>query len=397
MKSLSKTLIQLALISLISISVCKDITWLDLAKKEVERLAMPYPRFADQLIISINTSGGFGVQYFQIEELDEQITNNDFPEELRNKIRSIVWTDSVEYQGFTFTQFDGMSILDESAGVIKKVNGRVDIFYFNSQTVASLRTPMNTIVYQDCVKFIVWDVYCEDRYIQVPRAFMISEISVINDALRSHAYEGLSAELNKQESLMYLGEIDVSELVNNEIINKQKQQNQEQINTVLEIYKHDKYFKQMPLNAKDLIKEIEENEFPSISPTHLEQFFDNFINNISHKILDDHSKILNIILKSLDSHEVSKIAFFKFFVTNNQSKLDLYYIFMNYNQIDENYSIIIKFMKTEIKINSSLLIIKINNDEMINYSTVQRDESKESIKDLTPLMNLFEIVCQYEE
>ena len=239
-----------------------------------------------------------------------------------------------------------------------------------------------------------WDFYCWDVQRVVPRAFTMSEINLINDALRSWTYQVLYDSIAKEEDQTYLGEELSNKSSNVDIFEKNRKQNDELINKVLDIHKNDKFIMQLPSNVHDLNKSIKTNEFPSISPLHLEQFFNNFFNNISKKSFDNQSNIVNLIVKSLGSHEEFKIDSVRLFITNNKSKLDLYYLFLNYNEKDELYTVSVKMIKTDIELRSSLLIVKINDHETINFSSDGGFDIDNTTNDLMPLMNLFEIVCQ---
>ena len=132
MKTLCKILLKLTLVILISVAKCHNKDWLILTKNEINKLLTPFPQEAKNFIHYINTLGGFTTHVSKIENLEEQSKSWNFPEGVLNKIRSIVWTDSIEYQIFTFEQLYGVSILEESAGIVRKTNGFLNIFFLKS-------------------------------------------------------------------------------------------------------------------------------------------------------------------------------------------------------------------------------------------------------------------------
>ena len=393
MGSFRNTLIKLALIVLLSSVTCHDKEWLEVAKKEVKRLMNPYPEEADKLLYYIKTSFEFTTDMLPSDVLIDESTKLEYPEEVLNKILAILFTDSIEYQAFTFNKVDDVGKLNESLGIVRKLNGWVSIFYLEAEAFASLRTQNDTTLIKECITFIDWE-HCEFFEHYVPRPFTLAEISLINDALRSKVYEGLFMEIEKQENLMFLSEKDNSETSYFDMFNEEEKHNTEKIDTVLQIYKNDKYIRQLPSNAADINKFMSRNEFPSIAPIYLEQYFKNLFNNISGKILDDNYTILYLILNSLESHNENNISSVKLFVTNNQSKLIMYYLILQYDATDKKYSIRVKSMETDIKLETSLLFIKINDYDLLNISKREGFEADNLTNELKPLMNLFELVCQ---
>ena len=155
MNSINRLIIKSILIYLFFISICKCDDWMELIKKEVEQLKTPFPSDGDRLVFWVNSSGDITTQYFPIDEMEEAFEENEFSEELKNKIRSIIWTNSITFQSFSYNQFIGLSILVETAGVARKLDNEVDLFFFTSHTIASLR-PQYTIVKKKMLNFPIF-------------------------------------------------------------------------------------------------------------------------------------------------------------------------------------------------------------------------------------------------
>jgi len=384
------------LLSLATFCVAKD--WIDIIKYELEILRTTEPYETGRLVEGIKTDGYYNMDSFDLSELEEVLSENEFPEELKNKIRGLIWADSVTFQGFHFSLMTGIANLYEMAGVARKGRNQVDLFYFASTSIATLRQQMEKISVKVCSSFFgLFDIYCswEDKYI--PRPYTIQEISIISDALRSKAYDSIYDTINSRMNLLFISnEVSVrsrKKLPKKSLLDDINHKRDETINPVIYAFKDDEFIKQLPKNANDFIKAIQVEHFFSIHEKNLDRFFETFVLNIKPGIPEDHVIELDNYLKSLNSSKISDISSLIFILTNKDKTLDMYNVFLNYEKQENRFRITVKKMKTKITLEANVLISKLNDGE-INSLIHQGTENKYEGNQFTPLLTLFNVVCQ---
>jgi len=395
------------LLSLVTFHDAKD--WIDIIKDELDLLRTREPYETKWLVERIDTKGDYDMDSFDLSEIEEVLSENEFSEELKNKVRGLIWADSVTFQGFHFSLMTGIANLYEMAGVARKVRNQVDLFYFASFSKALLRPQMEKVSVKDCVNFLGVDIYCYkvDRYI--PRAYTIQEINIISDALRSKAYDTIYDTINdnfgdtigdtlySNSNLLFLSnEISVparKKLQKKNLLDDLNHERDETINPIIYAFKDDDFIKQLPKNANDFIKAIQVEHFFSIHEKDLDRFFEAFIFNIKFGIPDNYVTQLDNYLKSMNSSKISDISSLIFILTNKDKKLDMYNVFLTYEKYENRFCITVKKMKTKITLEAQVLISKLNDGEM--NSLIQLGFGKKYEADqFTPVMTLFNVACQ---
>jgi hypothetical protein len=384
------------LLSVVTFCMAKD--WLDIIKYELEKMKTTEPSETGRLVEGIQTDGYYDLDSFKLSELEEVLTEKEFTEELKNKIRGLIWANSVTFQGFHFSLMTGIANLYEMAGVARKIRNKVDLFYFASTSYANLRPQMEKVSVKICSSFLgLFDFNCSwvDKYI--PRPFTIQEINSISDALRSNAYYSIYDTINSRTNLLFISdEVSVSarkKIPKKSFLDNISHKRDEAINQIIYTYKDDEFIRQLPLNANDFIKAIQVEHFYSIHEKNLDRFFETFVNNIKLGIPEDHVTELGNYLKSLDSSKISEISSLFFFLTNKDKTLDLYNVFLTYEKDENRFCITVKKIQTKISIDANILISKLNDGEM-NALINQGKEKKYVGNQFTPMMTLFNVVCQ---
>jgi hypothetical protein len=393
---MSYRLLKQILLTFILISFCKSEAWVDFLKLEVESLSRQYPLNGFGYIVSLSSRPLLSNENFRISELDSKLNDYVFNEELKNKIRLMLMSDLSTFKGFTFIYMQNLNSIYEIAGVIRKINDRLDIVYVETITSGDLIQKYDAVPVQVCQSFLFWELFCftYDKYI--PRPYTLEEIDIISYTLRSNSYEQLKYYLDTNYQSVINGGRTVTDTLQSYLdITETSVKNQiekDVIKEYLDAYSEDYYVKQLQSDS-NLLRAIQEDKFHSIHPNFLDQFLSTFINNISNDIYEGYSIFLKMTLKAMESKMISNISSFKFFVTNNNSKLDLYEVYLSYNDIDNYYNIRIRSLKTEIKIESSFLVSKMNDENMSSLVHGNQNEKDITIH-LIPLMRLFELLNQ---
>lgn len=350
------------------------------------------------MIEGIQTDGKYNFSSFELEDLEEIFSEEEFPEELKNKVRGLMWSDSVIFQGFHFSKLIGVASLYEIAGVARKIGSRGDLFFFSSTSVAKLKPQYSRVTVEECVNVLgLFKMNCGYVYKYNLREFTLEEIKIISDALRSKAYFSIYDTINSRKDLTFLDETSgVSSnkiLAINNFIDEVNRMRDMTINEVIQNFKDDKFIKTLPNKAKDIISSVQTDHFFMIHGKDLETFFKTFINNIKLGAPIEYLIQLENSLNSLKSSQISEMSSLNFFLTNKEKKLDLYNIFLTQDKEDLTYSITVKKMKSNISIKSEILISKLN-DSDIDILENLGPKNKYSENQFTPLMTLFRIVCQ---
>jgi len=371
--------------------------WIEVIKKELDLLRTPLPSGLEKLIVRIDTDSYYDLSAFQISELDDILVENDFPDELKNKIRALLWADTITFQGFHFTKMTGTASLFEIAGVARKIQNQVDLFYFASTSIAILKPQMEIVKVKKCENFLkFFEINCEWVNQNNPRPLTIHEINIIADTLKSRAYNGIYVAFNTQSSLSY-GSNDESVTVSksfskNNYFYQVNQIRNKEIDKILIAYKTDEFVKKaLSLNPADFIKAIQVDNFYSLVEKDIEKFFENFVNNIN---LCDHQIVyIHTLLKSLINSTIQDKSTLVFSFTNKDKILDLFYIFLSYEKHDNRYSITLKKRKTNVLMDADILLYKLNGGKL-NFLIDNSSDQKDFQDNYIPLMNIFELICQ---
>jgi hypothetical protein len=396
MKKSKHLIIQAFLILFILVSYSEENQWLDIVKKEIEHLRIPYPQGTEYLIADIKSGANYISQNFPLKELENKMTENNFSDELKNKLRSIIWTETITFQGFTYSQMLFFGLMVEVAGVVRKLKNDVDLFYYVTQTISFTKPQKTTIKSKKCITIFGWqELYCWPEYKEVPRGLYINEINMISDAMKSKSYDAILELLNSQTNLLFLNNENndsvLGYLSENYLLEKIKQEKDDVINTILETFKEDDIIKQVPQNASDFKNKIQKNHFYSIHRKDLEMFFETFVKNLNG-IPENHTIFLEYLLKSLDESKISNISSLTFFITNDKKQLDLYNVFLDFDQDENRYCITVRNMMTNISIDTNILVFKLNDD---NLKTLLHDTKRNGDygEQFVALINLFEVAC----
>jgi hypothetical protein len=397
MKSTLYNLLRATFILLILVASCKADEWLDIVKREIDHLRKPYPDTAKKFVTNIQSLAMYSSHNFQMHELDNKLQEINFSEQLKNKIRSIVWSDSITFQGFTFSQAYGISHLNEMAGVVRKVKEQVDLFYFGSETNGDVLYQLDTVANRKCTTFFDIEIDCWNEYVSVFRALYMEEINIVADALRSRAYDAIYEAVTQTENskFHYVEPILVPNTFLSTIspYDKVFEQVEKYINELLETFKQDEFIMQLPKNASEFIKAIQQDYFYSILGKDLDKFFETFVNNLKKEIPENHAIYLESELKAMDDNKYVDISSLIFFITNSEGNLDLFNVVLILDKVENSYRIKVRKMKTNILIKDKLLVSKFN-DGKINSLVHLPKDNRDYGDHLKSLVSLFQFVCQ---
>jgi len=397
MKKSKNILLRAFLILIILVSYSRENQLLDIVKKEIEHMRIPYPQGTEYLISDIKSGANYYSQNFPLKELENIMTENNFTDELKNKLRSIIWTDTITFQGFSYSQMLFFGLMVEVAGVVRKLKNDVDLFYYITQTISFTKPQKTTIKSKKCITIFGWqELYCWPEYKEVPRGLYINEINMISDAMKSKSYDAILSLLNSQTNLLFLNkennDYTLSYMSDNNLLEKIKQEKDDVINTILQTFKEDYLIKQVPQNASDFKNKIEKNHFYSIHKKDIDMFFQTFVNNLKG-VPKNHTIFIKYLLKTMDESKISNISFLTFFITNYQKQLDLYNVFLDFDKDDNRYCITVKTMMTNISIDPNILVFKLNDDDIKILLNNTKSYSEDGEK-YAALMNLFEVACE---
>jgi len=164
-------------------------------REEANHLAATMPSNANNFVRNIRSLGDFQADSFQDSQLEQTIAKHNFPPQIAEKFRAIVFAKAVVFQTFCLAINGATASLNEFVGAARNVDGKVDIAFINVDSLGDLVQQFNSIKERKC-KRILFIKKCHDEWHQVPRGLTPEEINVVTNSLRAHAYEHLNNKIN---------------------------------------------------------------------------------------------------------------------------------------------------------------------------------------------------------